>query len=131
MTDLLCGEGAERAADALLRTNGGRAVLLRLPAPAIAGSDAEQLGLGTPGFQDVELSPAVFRRADSTTTLLVSGSAVRAVVGSVEFDSADVLFETAAGVVVDGVLYTIVSRTTSTADGKAYTYALELRAPVQ
>ena len=131
MADLLCGDGAERAADALLRTNGGGAVWLRLPAPAIAGSDAEQLGLGTPGFQDVELSPAVFRKAKSTATLLLSASALKAVLGSVEFDSADVLFETAAGVVAGGVLYTIVSRTTSTADGKAYTYALELRAPVQ
>lgn len=120
-----------RAADALLRANGGRAVQLRLPAPAVAGSDAEQLGLATPQFQDVELAPAVFRKAESTATLLVSGSAVEAVVGSLDFDSAEVLFETAAGLVVDSVLYTIVSRTASTSDGRNYTYSLELRAPAR
>ena len=126
---LMCGDAAMRAADALLRANGGRAVLLRIPAPAMAGSDAEQMGLATPQFQDVELAPVVWRRAASTATLLVSGSAVNAVVGSLEFNSAEVLFETAAGVVIDGVLWVIVSSTTETADGKAYTYSLELRAP--
>ena len=113
----------------MLRTNGGRSVLLRMPAPAVAGDDAEQLGLTTPLFQDVELAPVVFRRAESTLRLLVSGSAVKALVVSQEFNSAEVLFETAAGVVVDGVLYTILANTASTSDGVTYTYALELRAP--
>lgn len=129
MADLLCSDGAVRAADALLRANGGRAVLLRLPAPAVANSDGEQLGLATPLFQDVELAPAAFRKAETTSTLLISGSAVKSVVGSLQFNSAEVLFETAAGVVVDGVLYTILSSTASTADGATYVYSLELRAP--
>ena len=133
MADLLmCGDAALRAADALLRANGGRAVLLRMPAPAVANNDAEQLGLAMPQFQDVELSPVVFRRAQSAAaTLLVSGSAVEGVVGSLDFRSADVLFETAAGVVVDGVMYAILSHASWTADGKTYTYALELRAPAR
>lgn len=126
---MLCGDAAARASDALLRANGGRSVLLRLPAPAVAGNDAEQLGLTAPLFQDVELSPVVFRRAESTARLLVSGSAVKAMVVSLDFNSAEVLFETAAGVVVDGVLFTILSRTASTSDGTTYTYCLELRGP--
>ena len=125
----MCGDAALRSADALLRANGGRSVFLRMPAPAIAGNDAEQLGLTTPQFQDVELAPVVFRRAESTTRLLVSGNAVKTLVVSEEFNSAEVLFETAAGVVVDGVLYTILSNTASTSDGVTYTYMLELRAP--
>jgi len=129
MADLLCRDAAVRTADALLRANGGRAVLLRLPAPAVANNDGEQLGLATPQFQDVELSPAAFRKAETTSTLLVSGSAVTAVVGSLQFNSAEVLFETAAGVVVDGVLYTILSSAAATSDGATYVYSLELRAP--
>jgi hypothetical protein len=129
VADLLCSDAAVRAANALLRATGGRAVLLRMPAPAVAGNDGEQLGLATPQFQDVELAPAVFRKAESTTTLLVSGSAVKAVVGSLQFNSAEVLFETALGVVVDGVLYTIMSSTAATSDGSTYVYSLELRAP--
>jgi hypothetical protein len=129
MADLLCSDAAVRTADTLLRANGGRAVLLRLPAPAAANNDGEQLGLATPQFQDVELAPCAFRKVASTSTLLVSGSAVQSVVGSLQFNSAELLFETAAGVVVDGVLYTILSSTAATADGKTYVYSLELRAP--
>lgn len=129
MADLLCSDAAVRAADALLRANGGRAVMLQMPAPAVAGNDGEQLGLATPQFEDVELAPVVFRKAESTSTLLVSGSAVQAVVGSLKFNSAEVLFETAVGVVIDDVLYTILSSTASTSDRATYVYSLELRAP--
>ena len=129
MANLLCSDAAVRSADALLRANGGRAVLLRLPAPAVANNDGEQLGLVTPQFQDVELAPAALRSTGKTSTLLISGSAVKAVVGSLQFNSAEVLFETAAGVVVDGVLYTILSNTATTADGATYLYSLGLLAP--
>ena len=119
-----------RAADVLLRANGGRSVLLRMPAPAIAGAQGEELGLATPEFQDAELAPVVFRKAESTATLLVSASAVKGIVGSLEFDSADVLFETAVGVVVDGVVFVIETCVASQAVGEVYCYCLTLRAPV-
>jgi hypothetical protein len=77
----------------------------------------------------VQLAPAAFRQSAKTSTLLLSGSAVKAVVGSLQFNSVEVLFETAAGVVVDGVLYTIISSTAATADGATYVYSLELLAP--
>jgi hypothetical protein len=129
MADLLCSAAAVRATDALLRANGGRAVWLRLPAPAVANNDGEQLGLATPQFQDVELVPVAFRKCASTSTLLVSGSAVRAIVGTLQFNSAELLFETAVGLVVDDVLFTILSSTAATSDGSTYVYSLELRAP--
>jgi hypothetical protein len=118
------------AADVLLRNNGGRVVLLRMPAPAVAGAQGEELGLATPEFQDVELGPVVFRKAESTATLLVSAAAVAGVVGSLAFDSAEVLFETAVGVVVDGVMYVVEKCVASQARGEAYCYCLTLRAPV-
>ncbi len=63
MADLRDGSiVARRAADVLLQCAGGRSVLLRMPAPATAGDIGEQLGLAVPSFQDVELSPVVFRR---------------------------------------------------------------------
>jgi hypothetical protein len=100
-------EGIARAAETLLRGAGGRAVLLRLPMAAAGGDDAEQLGLATPEFNDVELAPCVFRKAGARGELLVSAAAVRRVVGSLEFDSAAVLFKTAVGVVVGDVLLEI------------------------
>ena len=75
---------ARRAMDVLLGGCGGRMVLLRVPAPAVAGDASEQLGLAIPGFQDVELGPVVFRRTRVNATegkaaqreMVVSASAV-------------------------------------------------------
>jgi hypothetical protein len=128
MADVL-QEGRARFAEVLLRTNGGRTVLLRMPAPASSGDDAEQLGLATPGFQDVELGPAVFHKANSVAKLLVSACAVDALLGSLDFDAPDVLFETAVGVVIDGVLYEITNSFASQAMGEAYCYWLVLQKP--
>jgi len=119
-----------RAADVLLRNNGGRVVLLRMPAPAVPGAQGEELGLATPEFQDVELGPVVFRKAESTGTLLVSASAVAGIVGSLAFDSAEVLFDSALGVVVDGVVYVVERCVASQVRGEVYCYCLTLRAPV-
>ena len=124
-------DGMVRAADAALRSNGGGAVLLRIPGLAASSDDAEQLGLATPQFQDLLLYPTAFRRNDSVLKLLVSASAVKAVVGSLAFDSADVLFETAVGVVVDGVLYAITGSVATQAEGEPLCYSLTLRAPVR
>ena len=126
----MVGEAAVRAADVLLRASGGRSVLLRVPAPAVAGAQGEELGLATPEFQDVVLGPVVFRKALDATRLMVSASVVEALVGSLAFDSAAVLFETAVGVVVDGVVFVIETCVASQAVGEVYCYCLTLRGPV-
>jgi hypothetical protein len=138
MADLLNASGATvRAADVLLRCAGGRAVMLRMPAPASAGDAAEQLGLAVPEFQDVELAPVVFRKARAGVSngkgarweLLVSATAVSALVGSLGYAAADVLFADAFGVLVDGVLMTVESATGEQVAGAPYVYRLVLRAP--
>jgi len=132
MADLLHqGDGVRRAAEAALRSNGGRAVYLRMAAPAAVGYDAEQLGLATPEFNDVVLAPAVFHKADSMKQLLVSAAAVDAIVGTLGYDSVDVLFETAVGVVIDGVLYEITESSSSQSMGTVYCYWLTLQRPVR
>ena len=124
-----------RVADVLLRTLGGRTVLLHVPAPAVQGDLGEQVGLGVPVFQDVELGPVVFRRVlvgtgDRTTAatseLLVSAAAVERIVGSLAFGSAAVLFASAAGVLVDGSLLRVVSVVSAQAFGEVYLYRLGL-----
>jgi hypothetical protein len=139
---------AVRAADTLLRGVGGRKVLLRMPAPAIAGDDGEQLGIATPEFQDLPLWPVVFRRVRATMNpatalevgatagkgtqfeLLVSATAVGGVVGSLGYESAAVLFRDAFGVLVDEALLEVESATWSEVGGIPYLYRLLLRAPL-
>jgi hypothetical protein len=133
MTDVLKASGAAvRAADALLRGAGGRTVLLRLPAPGIPSDANEQLGLAVPEFQDVELGPVVVRAVSSgkeTRELLVSATAVSAVVGSLGSSSASVLFATAFGVLLDEVLLEVVSATELEVGGVPYVYRVTVRVP--
>ena len=127
MADLLQnGEAAVRTAEALLRGTGGRAVMLRVAAPAAQGDEAEQVGLASPVFQDVELAPCVFRKAGSRSELLVSAQAVERVVGALSFDSAKVLFRTAAGLVVDAELLRVGEVTPVECAGVAACYRVEL-----
>jgi hypothetical protein len=137
MGDLLsAGGAAARAADVLLRAAGGRSVMLRLPAPAVASDVAEQLGLATPQFQDVAMAPVVYRKARATVSdgkparweLLVSAAVVQSLVG--EFASASALFASAFGVLDDGELLEIVSATAEQVFGQPYVYRLVLRAPL-
>ena len=132
MEDLLQSvDGVLRGADAVMRAAGGRTVLLRIAVPAVPGNDAEQLGLATPQFQDVELGPATFQKANSVAKLLVSASAVHAMVGSLGYNSANVLFETAVGVLIDDLLYEITNSVASQSMGKPYCYCLTLKPPVR
>ncbi len=132
MGDILdSGDGAIRKADAAMRAAGGRMVALRIAAPAVPGSDAEQLGLATPEYQDLMLGPATFHKANNVTQLLVSASAVHEAVGSLGYDSANVLFETAVGVMMDGLLYKITNSFSSQAMGTPYCYWLTLEPPVR
>jgi hypothetical protein len=135
MADLISDNGAAtRAADALLRGVGGRAVTLRMPAPAGTG-DTEQLGLAVPEFQDIELAPVVFRSAQAAQgnalhrELLVSATAIAALAGSLGYGAAEAVFGAAFGVLADGVLFSIQSATVDVADGSAYLYRLSLRVP--
>ena len=129
---------AQRAADVLLQCAGGRSVLLRMPAPANAGDATEQLGLAVPTFQDVELAPVVFRKARTTTVegkaakweLMVSATAVNALVGSLGYSAASVLFAVAFGVLIDGVLMEVESARESEVGGAPYVYRVVLRAPL-
>ena len=120
--------GAGRMADALLRGVGGRTVLLHMPAPAVAGDDGEQVGIAIPEFRDLPLGPVVFRLVGDLGELLVSASAVEKLVGSLEFGSAGLLFATAAGVLVDGLLYLVTSVVSAGAFGAVYLYRVKVRA---
>jgi hypothetical protein len=122
-------------ADALLRAGGGMTASL-LVAPATGdNNDAGQLGMNAPDFQQMPLSPVIFRRVRATMQegqlsqyeLLISASAVEEQVSTLQLTSADALFDSAAGVVVQGAQFVIESRSVSEALGRVYLYRLLLR----
>jgi len=127
-----------RVADALLLSSGGRSVKLRIPASAVPADPSEQLGLAVPQFEDVELSPATFRNtsakiAEGKATqrdLIVSASAIETLTSSTAFGSAESLFASAFGVLIDDRLLTILSATEMEAGGAVFAYRLTLREPI-
>jgi hypothetical protein len=137
MSILSATSAAARAADVLLRAMGGRTVMLRMPAPAVPADLTEQLGIATPLFQDLPLTPVVYRKARATVAegnaakweLLVSATAIESLVGSLAHASASVLFANAYGVLCDDELFEIISATSEQAFKQPYVYRLILRAP--
>ncbi|HEX3438060.1 MAG TPA: hypothetical protein VHT24_14930 [Pseudacidobacterium sp.] len=122
-------------ADALLRSAGGMVVTIFV-APATGDStDAGQVGVNAPNFQQLPLSPAILRKVRiamqegqlSQYELLISASAVQQQVSALQLTSADALFDTAAGVEVNGAQFVIESRSVSEALGQVYLYRLLLR----
>jgi hypothetical protein len=130
---------AVRATDALLRAQGGASIALRIPAAAADGCDGAQVGLGTSGFQDLALSPAVFRKQRATLgyhdasefEVLLSATPVAQAVGQLQLSSADALFAQAMAVVIGEKLFVIDSVSNSVANGQVYLYRLLLRAALQ
>ncbi len=88
----------------------------------------------TPGFEDVELAPAIFRKSRASMTegganryeVVVSAGCVEALAGGAGL-SAEVLFGQAYGVVAGDSVLEIEAMTTSEMGGIAYTYRLLLR----
>ena len=123
-------------ADALLRATAGSVATLLVP-PAVGDStDAGQLGIDPPQFQELPLAPTLFRRTRATMTegeepryeLVLSASAVEQQVSALQLNSADGLFQLAAGVLVSGGLFRIESWSSSLVLGQACLYRLLLRA---
>lgn len=130
-----CASAAARMADALLRTLGGTTATLHVPSPAVPDDLGEQVGLVAPAFQDVTLGPVAVRRVlvgrgakttAATCELLVSATAVERLLGSLAFNSAAILFASAASVEVGGTTYRIVSAVSTEAFGAVYLYRLGL-----
>jgi hypothetical protein len=118
---------------------GGMTVILRLPVPAPAGGDSEQLGQATPSYEDIPLSPAVFRRLRpgmreggvNRYEVLLSACAVKTQLGLLQLASTSQLFAMAAGLLVDGELMPIEAAAEAEAFGQPYLYRLIVRGPQQ
>lgn len=127
-------QSAQQAADALLRSLGGSSVKLRIPSQPCAGN-CDQIGLGVGTYQDMLLTPALFRRTRANMTggaetgweLLLSASAVQVQVSAAQLDSADALFAEAVGVLVGTRTFTIEAISASEVFGQVYLYRLLLR----
>jgi hypothetical protein len=110
----ISGMAAVRAADAMLRTLGGAEVVLLFAASGLPADGAAELGLVDPGVEQVAIAPVIVRELTTESNgprrrieLVAGRSAMAEQVSQRNVASAEVLFETALGVVYQGEMFHI------------------------
>lgn len=120
--------GARTAATAATLALGRTSALVRLPSPPIAATPAEELGLPSPEFHDIALSPCVVRmRGDGSRELLVSAPTLETALGVGDADAAKLTLQNAAFVQVGNDSLLLREVQPLQVGGRAYLYRLFLR----
>jgi hypothetical protein len=125
----ISGAAAARAADAMLQTLGGTEVTLLFPAAGMAADAVAQLGLVDPGVDQATISPVVVVELTTETNgprrrleVLAGRGAMAEQVSQRNVASAEVLFETALGLVYCGEVFHIQGFIVERIGGVAYLY---------
>jgi len=125
----ISGSAAARAADAMLQTLGGTQVILLFAAAGLPAEGASELGLVDPGVVQAPIAPVIVRELTTETNgprrrieLVVGRSAMAQQVSQRNVGCADVLFETALGVVYEGEMFHIEGFVVERFAGVAYLY---------
>lgn len=125
----ISGSAAARAADALVRTLGGTEVTLLFAAAGLPSDAVAELGLIDPGVEQAAISPVVVRELTTESNgprrrieMLAGRSAMAQLVSQRNVASADVLFETALGIVYQGEMFHIEGFLVERFEGVAYLY---------
>ena len=125
----ISGAAAARAADAMLQTLGGTEVTLLFPAAGMPGDAVAGLGLVDPGVDQAVISPVIVVELTTENNgprrrieLLAGQAAMAQQVSQRNVASADVLFETALGLVYCGEVFHIEGFVVERIAGVAYLY---------
>ncbi|WP_419805137.1 hypothetical protein [Terriglobus sp.] len=120
--------GARAAATAATAALGRATALVRLPSPPLAATLEEELGLPSPEFHDIALTPCVVRqRSNGSRELLVSAATLEAALGVGDADAAKLTLQGAAFVQVGGDALLLRELQALQVHGRAYLYRLFLR----
>jgi hypothetical protein len=125
----ISGNAAARAADALLHTLGGTQVILLFPAAGLPGDPSSELGLVDPGVEQATIGPVIVRELTTENQgprrrieVVAGRTTLAELVSQRNVGSADVLFETALGIVHQGEMFHIEGFVVERFEGVAYLY---------
>jgi hypothetical protein len=125
----ISGAAAARAADAMLRTLGGTEVILLFAAAGMPADAVAALGLVDPGVEQVLIAPVVVVELTTENSgprrrieVLAGQAALAEQVSQRNVASAEVLFETALGLVYCGEVFHIQGFVAERLGGVAYLY---------
>lgn len=121
--------GARAAAESAMQVLGGAALVVRLPLPPVAATDAEELGLASPEFRDVAVARCVVRtRSNGSRELLVDANALEGALAVSDAPAVQAVLASAAFVQVNGEAMLLRSVQVCAVGERAYLYRLLLRA---
>jgi hypothetical protein len=127
----ICGAAMVRAANAMLAALGGDEIGLLLPAVAMAGDAAGQLGLVDPGVQEVIVSPVVVRSLVTGNLgprqrieFTLPGSVIAARLTDLGMGTAEDLFNATLGLKYGADLFHIEKVVTENFAGTTYFYVV-------
>ena len=123
------GTGTRAAVTSLLGSLTKDAVVLRMPQPPVGDSDAEELGLGSPQFTDVLLSPALVQQRGEKTLVTVAAEAMELALGVSGAEAVEEAVRSATFAVVSDRLLQVAQVERRAVYGRAYLYRLLLVAP--
>jgi hypothetical protein len=125
----ISGAAAARAADAMLRTLGGSKVILLFAAAGMPADAVAELGLIDPGVEQALIAPVIVRELTTENNgprrrieLLAGHAALAEQVSQRDVASAEVLFETALGLVYGGEVFHIEGFVVERMAGVPYLY---------
>ena len=125
----ISGSAAVRAADAMLQTLGGTEVILLFPAAGMPADGVAELGLVDPGVEQALIAPVIVRELTTENNgprrrieMLAGQAAMAEQVSQRSVASAEVLFETALGLVYRGEVFHIQGFIVERVGGVAYLY---------
>jgi hypothetical protein len=125
----MSGDAAARAADAMLRSLGGTDVILLFAAAGLPAEAVAELGLVDPGVEQALIAPVIVRELTTETNgprrrieVLAGRTTMAPLVSQRNVASADVLFETALGIVYRGEMFHIEGFVVERFGGVAYLY---------
>ncbi|MGB9493059.1 MAG: hypothetical protein WCA92_21535 [Terriglobales bacterium] len=125
----ISGCAAARAADAMLRTMGGTEVTLLFAAAGLPAEAGAELGLVDPGLAQAPIAPVIVNELATENNgprrrieLVIGRSAMAQPVSQRNVESADVLLETALGIVYQGEMFHIEGFAVERFAGVAYLY---------
>ncbi len=126
----MSARGARAAASAATLTLGRSTAVVRLPSPPLAASLEEELGLPSPEFHDVALTPCVVRvRSDGSREVLVAAPTLESALGVSDADAAKLTLSGAAFVQLNSDSLLLRQVQALQVHGRAYLYRLFLREP--
>ena len=118
-----------RAADAMLQTLGGTEVILLFPAAGMPSHGVAELGLVDPGVEQALIAPVLIKEMTTENNgprrcieMLAGQAAMAEQVSQRNVASAEVLFETALGLVYRGEVFHIQGFIVERVGGVAYLY---------